>query len=271
MRNLLLLFRKFGSLFLFLFLELLAFFLIVNYNNKQKEIFLYSSNLFSGMVLERYDASMDYFKLKSQNDSIAGENADLMSLFFNQEKPEVFQSLPQDSISDQYQIIPAKIVSKTINQRNNRFTLNKGRDAGIQPGMGVLSTKGIVGVIHRANSKYSSVMPIINTQFQVSVKIKTKNFLGDLSWEPYDERFMLLKHIPKHAGISKGDTVISSGYSTYFPPDIPIGTIESFALPAGSNYFEVKVELFNQLSNLEYIYVVDNRFKHLQIEMQEDK
>jgi rod shape-determining protein MreC len=271
MRNLILLFRKFGSLILFIFLEIIAFFLIVNYNNKQKEIFLYSSNIFTGTILERYAAGVDYFNLKDLNDSIALENAQLMERLFQDQKPEFLREEIHDSSLLQYEIIPAQITNKSINLRNNRITLDKGSVDGIKEGMGVLSTKGIIGVVQKVNSRFASVMPIINTQMQVSVRIRTKNYFGDLVWEPYDERYMLLKHIPKHAAIALKDTVVTSGYSTVFPRDIPIGTIENIRLPAGSNYFDIRVKLFNELANMDYVYVVGNRLKDLMDDIEKIK
>lgn len=269
MRNLILLLRKFGALFLFLFLEFIAFFLIVNYNNKQREIFLYSSNLFSGKIMERYDASMDYFSLSAINDSIAAENARLLGLVLNKEKPEIFHPLPQDTSFQHFKIIPAQIANMSIKYRNNRFTIDKGTSDGIRAGMGVLSENGIIGVVHKVNSRFASIMPIINTQLQVSAKVKTKNFFGDLVWQPYDERKMHLRHIPKHANVAVGDTIVTSGFSTVFPADIPIGTIEKILLPSGSNYFDITVSLFNTIAKLEYVYIVDNKLSEFQKEIEE--
>jgi rod shape-determining protein MreC len=269
MRNLILLLRKYGSLILFLILELIAFILIVNFNNKQRDIFLYSSNFFSGVLLEKFDAGKDYFRLNAINDSIAVENARLMAALFNEEKPAIFRPYDSDTVPENFRIIPARISNMTIHLRNNRFTLNKGTQDGIREGMGVLSPDGIIGVVHKANARFSSVMPIINTQMQVSAKVRTKKFFGDLVWEPYDERFMQLKHIPKHAEVERGDTVVTSGFSTIFPEGIPIGRIEEIALPAGSNYFDISVRLFNRIANLDYVYVIENEAGIMQKEIEE--
>jgi rod shape-determining protein MreC len=266
MRNLLLLIRKFGSLILFLFLEILALYLVVRFNNDQREIFLYSSNLLSGVVMENYDAGVDYFKLRNLNDSIANENAKLLEKIFDHINKHPYGSL-EDTLTEDYHIIPAKIINKSINLRNNRFTLDKGLLDSVETNMGVLSTDGVVGIIHKVNDRFSGVIPIINTQFQLSAKIKGKNYFGDMVWEPYDERFMQLRHVPKHAGVALGDTVITSGFSSVFPPEIPVGMVDNIKLPAGSNYFDIRVKLFNQLSNLEYVYIVDYKLKPLRTEI----
>lgn len=271
MRNLFLLFSKFGTLILFILLELISLFLIVNYNNTQKEIFLYSSNLFSGRILNRYDATMDYFNLNTINDSIQKENARFLEKLHNQ-YPEVDLDLNSNSFDSivevDYRFIPAKICNKTLHLRNNRITLDKGMNNGIDNGMGVISENGVIGVIRKINGEFSSVIPIINTQLHISAKVLGKNYSGDLTWQPYDERFMLLEHIPKHADVAIGDSIVTSGYSTIFPPDIEIGKISDIKLPAGENYFKIKVRLFEDIATLEHVYIVDYTLKEFKKEME---
>jgi len=270
MRNLLLLFSKYGTLILFIILEVISLFLIINYNNKQKEIFLYSSNLLSGEILQRYNASMDYFSLRTLNDSILIENSHYLELLHNKSGNIELPDENADSIFQKYKFIPARISSKTIHKRNNRMTLDKGTANGIEEGMGVISEKGIVGIVKSANRKFSSVIPVINTQLQISAKIKNKDYFGDLSWEPYDERYLILNHVPKHAPVENGDTIITSGYSTIFPPGIEIGRIEKISLPAGSNYFKIDIRLVNELANMGHVYVIENKLKDLETEILEE-
>jgi rod shape-determining protein MreC len=271
MRNLLLLFSKYGALVLFILLEVISFFLIVNYNNKQKEIFLYSSNLFSGKILDKYDDGVDYFNLKTINDSILQENARILSNRFNYVPENYEYNSVEDTSLNKYELIPASICNMTLHLRNNRMTIDKGTNWGIKDGMGVIAEKGIVGVVRKVNSDFASIVPLINTQLQISAKIKNKNYFGDLKWEPYDERFVILKHIPKHAKVSKGDTVITSGYSTIFPGGIEIGKIIEIRLPEGDNYFEIVVDLNNRIGNLEHVYVINYKLKDLQLEMESDQ
>ena len=267
MRNLLLLISKYGALIVFILLESISLFLIVRFNNDQRQIFLYSSNLFAGEVNQRYDATIKYFNLRSSNDSILMENARLLEQFHNKVGSLNGTTVLSDSSFSQYGFLPAMITSKTLHLRNNRMTLNKGQNDGINEGMGVISESGIVGIVRGSNSHFSSVIPLINTQLQISAKVKSKNYVGDLTWKPYDERYMILNHIPKHALVSKGDTIETSGYSTVFPPGIEIGIIKEISLPGGSNYFEILVKLNNSLANLEHVYVVENRLYELHQQM----
>jgi len=268
MRDLILLIIKFGALIIFLIYEIIAFSLLVSYNNPQKEIFLYSSGLFTGFFTERYNKVVDYLSLEDKIDSIHLENTRLIRQLYNSRQDDLIPGEIQDTVLIQYKVIPAKISNKTINLRNNRLTLSKGRLDGIREGMGVVSEKGIVGIVQKVNDHFASVIPLINTRFQAGAKIRTRNYFGDLQWKPYDERYMQLRNIPKHYKVAKGDTVVTSGYSTIFPPDIEIGIIKDVSISGGSNYYDLQVKLHNNFGNMEHVYVIDYKHKMEKMEVE---
>ena len=67
---------------------------------------------------------------------------------------------------------------------------------------------------------------------------------------------MTLENIPKHADIVKGDTIITSGFSEAFPGEVRIGRVVDFHVKNG--YHSIDVELWNDLANIHYVYVVQN-------------
>ena len=83
MRNLILLFVKFGNVLLFLALEFICLFLIVNFNDAQQEIWVNSVNIFSGRTTNVFDEWTDYFNLKQEAEKLAAENARLRSQISN--------------------------------------------------------------------------------------------------------------------------------------------------------------------------------------------
>ena len=55
----------------------------------------------------------------------------------------------------------------------------------------------------------------------------------------------------------KGDTVYTSGYSSIFPPDIPLGTIGESKIVNGATY-EIDVKLFEDFGALRFVLIVEN-------------
>ncbi len=262
MRNLLLLIAKYGSTITLLFLEVICFYIIINYNQSQKEIWGHSAGLFSGYVNNQVQDASDYFKLQSLNDSLLVENSKLLSTIINyrvNSKENGFRIFEtQDSSLLKYTFAPARIINKTINLRNNHITINKGIKDSVTVGMGVVSKNGIVGIVKNVSENYAVVMTILHHQSKISAAIKNNDFHGTLVWPGEDTRIMNLMTLPRHAEITRGDTILTSGYSTIFPYGIEIGTIKDFKIEGGEDSFSIDVELFNDLAKMSHVYLVKN-------------
>jgi rod shape-determining protein MreC len=268
MRNILIFLSKYNSLFVFIILELICLNLIINYNNRQKEIFLYSSNLFSAFVLKEYNKYLDYINLADINKKLKEDNALLIENYFNRKYREIPLYSNSDSIVDIYSVIPAGICNKSIDKRNNRITIDRGSSAGIRKGMGVLDAKGIIGVVNMVNKNYSSIIPLNNTVSRTSVIVKNKEYFGILKWDPYDYRRITLTTIPKHANVAIGDSVITSGFSTIYPKGIFVGKIEKINTEQGSSYLSITVKLINDLALIQNVYIIDNKSKNERLEIE---
>ena len=259
MRNLIYLILRYSALILFLLLELISFILIINYNKSQKEIWAHSSNLFTGNVFKRVESVQDFFDLQEVNDSLLTENAKLLETIINyriNSKENSFQKFEEVDSVNNYKLIPSIICNKTVNLRNNYLTLCRGRDDGIDVGMGVISNKGVVGIIKAASSNFATVQLVLNSQSRISAKVTSKNYSGNLVWDDEDIRVLSLLDVPKHAQIEEGDSISTSGYSTIFPADIHIGKIKDYSLVGGSNNFKIRVEMQEDISSLEHVYVI---------------
>lgn len=269
MRGLIYLFNRFGALLLFIALEILCFILIINYNSSQREIYLNSTNILSGKMQDQMERWTDFFSLYEINDSLANENAKLKTQLVNL-NPALIQPEIEDSVV-QYDLISAKIVNQTLHLRNNYLTLNKGRVDGVESGMGVINDEGIVGIISQASDRYARVISLLNSETRISVRIKNKDYFGSLNWKSRNPELLTLDNIPKHVNIGVGDTIITSGYSTIFPPDIPIGRIEKFDVPKGDSFYSIQVRIKNDFASLHYVYVVKNNYKTNQREVELDE
>lgn len=270
MHNLLQLFDKFGGLMLFLFLEGICFYLIISFNETHNQIYLSSANSFTGGV---YNVSSDvrsYFKLDKQNEKLLKDNQQL--LIENDQLRErlaekeaiLLDSLTReisagDTTRGDFQFIGAKVINNSITSVNNKLTLDKGRKDGVVEHAGVINGRGIVGVVRAVSSNYASVMSILHRQTRISAAVKGKEYFGTLVWSGETPEVMQLEAVPKHASLDKGDTVVTSGYTHLFPPDIIIGTIDSTWLEEGNNFYNIDVRLVNDMSKLQYAYICIHR------------
>lgn len=257
MRNLLLLLSRFGSTILFVVLEVICIFLIINYNKQQQSIFLHSTNLFSGKVYTEKKKVTDFLSLRSVNDSLAQEISILKKRLLLLEGYGEQKNI--DTLAN-LNVIPARVVNQSIGSFNNYITINKGTKDNIKSGMGVIGPNGVIGVVTKSTDNYALVLSILNSTSGISAKLKNKNYFGVFKWEPgNDLKTFKLESIPKHADINTGDTILTSGYSTFFPPNIYIGKVSQFDLKEGKSNFNIRAEVDINLSNLEYVYIIENQ------------
>ncbi|MEM8523027.1 MAG: rod shape-determining protein MreC [Bacteroidota bacterium] len=271
MNTLYLIVQKFGAFLLFFFLEIICIYFIVSFNEPQRLVYLSSTNYFSGNYHNLRNSIEDYFNLDKVADDLAEENA-LLRDQLEQYKSRItvtHDTLRQDSLRQAYHYISASVIKNSINLPNNMITINKGSKDGIKNHMGVITDKGVVGIVRKTGKRYALVMSVLNRATIINAKIKDNGYFGPMVWEEQDSKTVRLKDIPVHAEVEIGDTVQTTGYSSIFPTDINIGVVDT-TWKAGSNSYTIFVRLFEDLANLQYVYVV-NYLEKAEIETLENE
>ncbi len=263
MRNLFLLFTRFGHILLFLIFQIISVFLIVTYNKSQKDIWLNSVNVFSGNINEKLQGFSNYTHLKEINDSLMHENAKLQEKIINYknfQKENLYNTFNGDSSLLQYKLIPVSLCSKTTHLRNNYFSICQGKKAGLRKRMGIITDKGILGITTKCTDKFCKSIFIINSQSRINAQIKTKEYEGIVQWESSDQRELNMYSIPKFANVEEGDTVETSGHSTVFPPGIPIGVVTKVDILEGQNEYKIELKMFEDLSTVRNGFAIDYNY-----------
>lgn len=266
MRNLIFFIYKYYVFFLFFSLEVFAFVVVFRFNNYQKASFV---NYTVGVTSSFYTAvsnTQEYFNLRHVNDSLQIENARLRSqLLTSYYKNNFTPTQINDTVyKQQYEYIPAQVVSNSVTKRNNYITLNRGSLHGIAPEMGVISDNGIVGIVMSVSPHYCTVLSLLNNNCKISAKIEKNGAFGSLVWEGDDPKFAALRDVNKHVPLTTNDRIITSNFSTIFPEGIPIGKIYAHSLDAGDNFHTIKVELNTDFATVSTVYVIRNLFKQEQ-------
>ncbi|MEZ4897590.1 MAG: rod shape-determining protein MreC [Saprospiraceae bacterium] len=254
---------KYSAFFLFALLELLCFYLIVQYNDSQRDIFLNSSNLITGTLAKKYNSAVTLIRLPKVLDSLQMENGRLMAeLRRNQYSLADTTTRVEDTLYlQQYSFIPARVVSNSITLHNNIITIDKGSTSGIEQNMGVIMNDGLVGVVDQVGKYYATVISLLNSKSNTSVALKSSGYFGNLVWNDSDPLHMSLEAIPKHVPVHRGDTLVTTGYSAIYPSGIMVGKVEQAALEPGNNFYDITVRLNNDLANVQYVMVVKNLLK----------
>ncbi len=271
MRNLILFLIRNYAVFLFLILEATGFLLTYNQNHYQRAFFVHSANSVAGGLFNTLDRTRDYFALRRINDSLLAENARLHNQLPGARQADTGKVYEiADTLFQQvYRYIPARVINNSTTQYDNYLTLDRGSKDGIRPGMGVAGPQGIVGVVKNVSWNFSNAVSVLHHRFRARARISRTGTTGTLTWEGPDARYAQLNEIGRFIQLKTGDTVVTSSYSTVFPENLLIGQIDSFYLPEGSDFYNVRVRLSTDFSSLEYVYVINYLFKTEQQELEE--
>lgn len=243
----------------FLVLETVSIWLLANHNFYQRSKFGNLSRSFYGYTSNLIQEGRHYINLKQINEQLAKDNLDLRNQLAKQtlkvtpEQTEGFFSVDEAD----FLFIPARIVNNSVNKQYNFLTLNVGRKQGVEKEMGVVTNSGVVGIISAVSDNYSTVISLLNIDFRISAKLQRTGYFGSLYWDGVNYKDAVLSEIPQHVDVQKGDSIVTSGFSAIFPPDIPLGTVKTFDSKAG-NFFKITLELFNDFRQLDYVWVVKN-------------
>ena len=159
-----------------------------------------------------------------------------------------------------YRLVTARAISNSVNRSRNFITLDKGRRDGVVPDMAVLSADGaMVGYVATCSDRYAVAVSALNTSFRASGKIAGSDYFGSIHWDGTDRNTVTMTELSKYASPEPGDEVVSTGYSLYFPADVPIGRVESAELNENKTSYTVRIRLAADMTALGDVILVENR------------
>ena len=245
---------------LFLLLFIFSIGLTIQSHSYHKSKFINSTNVLTGGIYEGASGISDYFKLRSQNDILIEENNALRNRLLNGNPAINKEGYQVDSTNynGNYRIQSAKVINNNYSASKNYITLNKGLKDSIKEDLAVITSKGIVGIVDNTSNSYARVLSILNTKSSINAQLKSTNHIGSLKWDARSSEMVQLTDISKFAPVKEGDTIVTGGQSSIFPQGILIGSIDSYVLDISGDTYTVQVKLFNDMTNLGHVYVIEN-------------
>jgi rod shape-determining protein MreC len=249
----------------FIIIEAICFWLIIRHNEYQRVVFSRQASHVTGSISSMIARVETYTRLGEINRELVEENVKLKNRIEQLETEIVRQDStwiehsPADS-SVIHEYFGAKVVNITFNRVKNIMVLDKGESRGIERELAVATPSGVVGFVLNVSEHYSNVIPLINIESRVSAMLKHGNYYGSLQWDGEDYRYSYLKDIPRHVKITRGDTVVTSGFSPIFPKNLVVGHVEEIG-EDNTNFLKIKVRLSVDFKSISDVYIIKNHRK----------
>ena len=266
MRNLLEFLSKYYHWLLFAVLEVTSFVLLFQFNSYQGSVWFTSANAVVGKLYELESSVESFFSLTKVNKDLTLRNFylerqvnQLSRLYYDLTKDTTIAERNELEFLSRYKLIPAKVVSNSVDRNDNLMTIDRGSKDGVEKDMGVACGNGVVGVVYLVSDHYSVVMPVLNYHSRISCAIRRRGYFGYLKWQGGDANIAYVEDVPRHAKFKRGDWVETSGYSSIFPPGVLVGKIiEVYNSRDGLSY-RLKVLLSTDFGNVRDVCVISDK------------
>ncbi len=240
--------------------------LVFQHNAYQRNVVISSANVVTGHIAGISGAVTAYLNLQEINRELLERNGELeMQLLQLQQQlgqlvadTTSFAGYVDSTGVFPYSSITAKVVNNSVTHLSNYITLNKGARDGVAPDMGVVSERGVVGIVSKVTDQFSVVIPILNPKFGLSGKVLGSNYFGSIRWNGHSSRYVNLDELPRHVEFQPGDTIVTSGYSSIFPENIIIGTVHKHERQHDDNFNSIEIELATDFQALTNVRIIRN-------------
>lgn len=259
---------KYSAWILFIIYVTASCVLLFRYNPYQHHVWLTSANVVTAGVYGTASNVTSYFALRDINEDLQRRNSNLeLEVLSLRKQVRQYQeqlqadTVTMDSALARYSFVLAHVINNSVNRPHNFITIEKGEKDGIRPEMGVVDQNGVVGIVNVVGAHASRVISLLNPNLRLSCKVKGQDYVGSLVWDGQSPSEALLEELPRHGKFHKGDTIVTSGYSTVFPEGVPVGTVLGSDRNHDENFFSLRVKLFTDFSTLSTVRVVSDGMK----------
>lgn len=250
---------SFASAAIFILLEIAALGMLKSSSTLQNIWINRLSHSVMGFLWGGGESIRNHFSLEKQNEALAEENFNLREQLKRYKLSEA-AALENDAATfgcGEFVYIPATVIKMSRGGSHNYIIVNKGSEEGVKPHNGIISANGIVGIISAVDKHMSYGMTLMNSNVSVSSRAGREGIVAPLVWDGRHSNKGVMKDIPLQYDVTPGDTIFTSGFSTIFPPDIPIGIAGSSRLVDGSSN-STEITLFQDFQALRYVTIIDN-------------
>jgi rod shape-determining protein MreC len=199
--------------------------------------------------------------LRRENLRLAEENARLNNKIdqLQQQLLAITDTMPRKLVidNDRYFIYTSgNIINSSTNRSRNFLTADVGSKSGITDNMIVVNEDGVIGMVTATSKHFCTILPIINNASRLSAKIKKSGFHGQIVWNEVSYRRAIMEDVPEHAVVAVGDSIVTSGSSSYYPENLYIGKISEIEMDRNGGFYRLIIELavdYNSVSQVKFI------------------
>jgi rod shape-determining protein MreC len=211
-----------------------------------------------GLLQDAFSAVPNYFDLRRENQVLRELNLTLADEVNRLREAKLenlrFRQLLGLKEKGQYSYVAANVIGKNLQLMRNTITLDVGEINGVRVNMPVVTHTGLAGKVIATSGRYAVAQILLHKDLRVSAKIQRSRVDGIVRWDGGNR--LMLHDVAKALDVQAGDVVITSEYSSLFPPGIRIGVVNSAKPVEGSLFQAVEITPGVDFGRLEQGFVI---------------
>jgi len=204
-----------------------------------------------GVIPHYFDLRRENQVLREQNLSLADEVSRLREARLENVRLHGMLRLKEDKHAG---VVAANVIGKNLALLRNTVTLDVGEANGVRVNMPIVTEDGLAGKVTAVSGSYAVAQILFNREIRVSAKIERSRVDGIIRWD--GGPLLTMADVAKTLDVRPGDVVITSEYSTFFPPGIRIGLVTAAHGSEGSLFQTVDVRPAVDFTRLEEVFVL---------------
>jgi rod shape-determining protein MreC len=160
------------------------------------------------------------------------------------------------SLQDTYphRFIAARVIGKELSVISKTLWIDKGKTHGLEPGMPVLVSPGLIGRLTDVSWHSSKVLLLIDENSNIDVLIQRTRVQGIARGA--GSRGCVVRYVPKIQDVREGDVVVTSGLSNIFPKGLLVGKVSYVNRVDAGLFSKIHVAPFADLASVEEVMVL---------------
>jgi len=211
-------------------------------------------------VTDFFDGALHYGDVKAENDRLRDQLAEQESVTLRagdaEREREALLDLNGLDFVGNIPTVEARVVMTPASGFDLTLAIDHGRDAGVAPGMPVVSGGGLVGRVIDVSRTRATVRLITDASSSVGVRLAASGDVGVAAGRGSGST-LRVDMVDPATKVDKGETVVTSGLqNSVFPPGIPVGKVVAATTSAGALQQDVTIEPTVDLQRISFVKVL---------------
>lgn len=150
----------------------------------------------------------------------------------------------------------ARVLSQDPSTLINYIIIDQGREDGVEIGMPIVTSAGLVGRVTEVGTNWSRVLLINDTTSSVNAVVQSTRATGIVQGQAQGSDLLIMRFLPLGDSVKENDLILTSGIGGAFPKRLVIGQVIQVRQRDTDLFTEAIIRPSVDLARLEFVLVM---------------